>query len=191
MSHSFTSFLISWLLNPRRVGAIAPSGRALAELITSEISRASAPVLELGPGTGIFTYSLLKRGLQQKDLTLVEYGSDFVRRLQLQFPGARVLWMDAARLNSVDLMGHNTCGAVVSGLPLLAMPGKKISAILGSVFELIREDGALYQFTYGPRCPVSDELLEEHRLEAELLGRVMRNLPPASVYRLRRRASDA
>src|SRR2546427_320625 len=45
--------------NPRSVGAIAPSGANLASLITSEITAASGPVLELGPGTGVFTEALL------------------------------------------------------------------------------------------------------------------------------------
>ena len=54
-------FLRSWVGNPLRVGAIAPSGVSLAQLITSEISEESGPVLELGAGTGVFTRALLAR----------------------------------------------------------------------------------------------------------------------------------
>jgi phospholipid N-methyltransferase len=63
------------------VAAILPSGRALASLITKDISAATGPVLELGPGTGVFTQALLARGVRQQDLTLIEYGSDFARLL--------------------------------------------------------------------------------------------------------------
>ena len=85
---------------PRNVGAIAPSGPNLANLITSEITAASGPVLELGPGTGVFTEALLARGVRESDLTLIEYGSDFMRLLQARFPRARVLWMDASWMAS-------------------------------------------------------------------------------------------
>ena len=104
MPNDFLSFFLSWMSAPRRVGAIAPSGAALADLITREITASTGPVLELGPGTGAFTYKLLKRGVRQQDLTLIEYGSDFMKLLQMRFPNARVL---------VD-----GCGAAGNGAPL-------------------------------------------------------------------------
>ena len=55
MPNDFLSFFLSWMSAPRRVGAIAPSGAALADLITREITASTGPVLELGPGTGAFT----------------------------------------------------------------------------------------------------------------------------------------
>ena len=84
MAHDLLSFFTAWMAAPGRVGAIAPSGAALAELITRDINANTGPVLELGPGTGAFTYQLLKRGVRQQDLTLIEYGSDFMRLLQLR-----------------------------------------------------------------------------------------------------------
>jgi phosphatidylethanolamine/phosphatidyl-N-methylethanolamine N-methyltransferase len=188
MSHHLTSFFLSWLSNPRRVGAIAPSSDALAELITREITPSSGPVIELGPGTGVFTYKLLQKGIRQQDLTLIEYGSDFVRILQLRFPGARVLWMDAGRLGAMKLAEDGSVGSVVSGLPLLIMPPKKIVSILSGAFRYIRPNGAFYQFTYGPRCPVPRPILDRLGLKAVMLDRTMHNLPPAAVYRLTRRA---
>ena len=97
---------------PRTVGAIAPSGTGLANLITSEITAATGPVLELGPGTGVFTEALLARGVKENDLTLIEYGSDFMRLLQARFPRARVLWMDAAWMGSYHLF-EQPVGAIV------------------------------------------------------------------------------
>ena len=72
---------------PGLVGAIAPSGAALARLITSEIGCGSGHVVEFGPGTGVFTRALLDQGMREKDLTLVEYRSDFAKLLQERFPG--------------------------------------------------------------------------------------------------------
>lgn len=188
MSRDFASFFLSWLSSPRRVGAIAPSSEMLAELITKEITPSSGPVIELGPGTGVFTYKLIEKGIPQQDLTLVEYGSDFARLLQIRFPGARVLWMDASRLGTARITEEGSVGCVVSGLPLLTMSPRKTVAILSGAFRYLRPNGVFYQFTYGPRFPVSRPILDRLGLKATLLDRTIRNLPPASVYRLTRRA---
>lgn len=180
-------FFQAWLKNPLRVAAIAPSSRSLANLITSEISHNTGPVIELGPGTGAFTRALIARGVRQEDLALIEFGSEFAAALHFHYPRARTLWMDAARLRAVDLFDGRAAGAVVSGLPLLSMPPRKVIAILTGVFRKMEPDGALYQFTYGPRCPVSLRLLDHLGLEAERIGGTLANLPPAAVYRIRRR----
>jgi phosphatidylethanolamine/phosphatidyl-N-methylethanolamine N-methyltransferase len=173
--------------NPGGVGAIAPSGSGLADLITSEITPATGPVIELGPGTGVFTEALLARGVRESDLTLIEYGSDFMRLLQLRFPRARVLWIDAAWVGSHNLFEGRTVGAVVSGLPLLNMTPRKVIAILTGAFRNLRAGGAFYQFSYGMWCPVPRAILDRLGLKATCVGRVLRNVPPASVYRITRR----
>lgn len=180
-------FFCAWLSAPVRIGALMPSSSVLADAITAEISPATAPVIELGPGTGVFTRALLARGIPEDRLALVEYGSDFIPLLQFRFPRARTLWMDAARLKDVELFGGARAGAVVSGLPLLSMSPKKVIAILEASFAHLRPDGAFYQFTYGPRCPVPRALLDRLGLKATRIGWAFANVPPAAVYRIRRR----
>ena len=180
-------FLRSWIANPLRVAAVAPSGGSLSRLMTMEISSRDGPVLELGPGTGAFTRSLLERGVDEGDLTLVEYGSDFARLLEFRFPRARILWMDASKLASHELFKEANVGAVVSGLPLLSMPPRKVIAILSGASTCIRPNGAFYQFTYGPRCPVPRTILDRLGLKARRIGGTVRSIPPAAVYRITRR----
>jgi phospholipid N-methyltransferase len=180
-------FLRSWSCDPLRVGAIAPSGPALAAMMTAEVSAASAPVIELGPGTGVFTRALLARGVDERDITLVEYGSDFVRLLHGRFPQARLLQIDAAKLNPRDFSGEQAAGVVISGLPLLSMSTRKVMAILTGAFACLRDGGAFYQFTYGPRCPVRRPLLDRMGLKAVRVGHALTNIPPATVYRITRR----
>lgn len=177
-------FFRSWVANPLKVSAVAPSGKSLARLMTGEITPGTGPVLELGPGTGVFTQALLARGLEEHDLTLVEFGADFAHMLGARFPRTRVLRMDATELAQSQLFDGATVGAVVSGLPLLSMSSDSVEAILAGSFGYMRSDGAFYQFTYGPRCPVSRPMLERLGLEASLVGRTVRNIPPASVYRV-------
>ncbi|MCK1385836.1 rRNA adenine N-6-methyltransferase family protein [Bradyrhizobium sp. 21] len=182
-------FFRAWIRDPLRVAAVAPSGPAASALMAQEITAETGPVIELGPGTGAFTRALLDRGVRQQDLTLVEYGSDFIPLLQRRFPGARVLWMDAAWLHKEKLFEGAPVGAVVSGLGLLTMPPEKVLSILGGAFFYLRPDGAFYQITYGPRCPVADAILDHLGLQASCIGQTFRNLPPASVFRISRRQS--
>ena len=186
MTNAFT-FFRALIADPRRVAAIAPSSPALASAITAEITAVSAPVIELGPGTGVFTRALLARGVPEDKLALVEYGRDFARMLRSRYPRAHVLRMDAARLRSVELFGGEGVGAVVSGLPLLSMPANEVIAILDGAFAHLRQDAAFYQFTYGPRCPVRRSILERLGLKAVRIGGALANMPPASVYRILRR----
>lgn len=182
----FSRFFRAWVTNPLRVAAVAPSSGALARVMTREISPAHGPVLELGPGTGVFTRALLARGVAESDLTLIEFGADFARMLERRFPRARILSMDAAHLARYALYQGNPVGAAVSGLPLLSMPSDKVADIVAGAFHYLRPDGAFYQFTYGPRCPVPRAVLSDLGLEAKRIGGALWNLPPAAVYRITR-----
>jgi phosphatidylethanolamine/phosphatidyl-N-methylethanolamine N-methyltransferase len=180
-------FISHWLSDPKRIGALAPSGTALAKLITAEISSRTAPVIELGPGTGVFTRALLQAGIAPRQLALIEYLPDFAAKLQEQFPQAQIVAMDAAKLGSVELFGHGEAGAVISGLPLLSMPARKVLAIIQGAFVHLRPSGALYQFTYVPRCPIHKRILDRLGLKAEHCGTAVVNFPPAFVYRIVRK----
>lgn len=179
-------FLRSWRAAPLRVAAITPSGPALAALITSEIDLRHAPVLELGAGTGVFTRARIARGLAPEDLALVELDDTFADLLRARFPAAQVLQMSAARLRGLPLFGGRKAGAAISGLGLLSMSPRTVMAILSGTFAHLRPGAALYQFTYGPRCPVPRPVLDRLGLEARRIGGTLRNLPPASVYRIGR-----
>lgn len=182
-----TRFFRSWISDPLRVAAVAPSSEFLARLITRDIEASHAPVLELGPGTGVFTNALLDRGVHEEELTLVEYGPEFATLLQHRFPQARVLRANAAKLSSLKLFPDAPVGAVVSGLPLLSMPPRTVIAILTGAFTYLRPHGSFYQFTYGPRCPVARPILDRLGLKAQRIGGTVCNLPPAAVYRISRR----
>ena len=172
------------MANPLKVSAVAPSGQSLARLMTAEISPDDGPVLELGPGTGVFTKALLARGVAEDDLTLVEFGADFAHMLGARFPRTRVVRMDATQLAESALYDGAPVGAVVSGLPLLSMSARSIEQILAGAFGYMREGGAFYQFTYRPMCPVPRPVLDRLGLKATLVGRTVRNIPPAAVYRV-------
>ncbi|NZD50000.1 class I SAM-dependent methyltransferase [Rhizobium leguminosarum] len=179
-------FLLAWLRAPLRIASITPSGPHLAGLMTKEISTLTGPVLELGPGTGVFTAALLERGIAERDLTLIEYERDFATLLQDRFPDARVLQLDVREMWKTAL-SRSFFGGIVSGLPLLAMRPDDVQALIEGCFSNLRPHGALYQFTYGPKCPVPVEILDSLGLVSKRIGWTLRNIPPAAVYRISRR----
>ncbi len=181
----------SWVSHPLRIGAITPSSRRLARLITSEITPRSAPVLELGPGTGVLTQSLLTRGLSQDQLILVESDPRFVRLLEQDFPDAWIVQLDAARLSHISIVDGEPVGAVISGLPLLSMSMRSRIAVLQFAFRHLRPGASFYQFTYGLRCPVPRPVLERLGLKAKCMGSTFLNAPPAGVYRIRTRRKSS
>lgn len=181
-------FLREWVRSPLRVAAIAPSSRALARLITRDLSSRTGVVLELGPGTGAFTRAMLDRGVSEKDLALVEYSAEFAQLLKSRYPQARVFRCDAADLATGALFSPPEAGAIVCGLGLLSMSEAKVRDIMRGALRHLRPDGAFYLFTYGAKCPVPARILAVLGLSATRVGKIWLNLPPASVYRITRKS---
>jgi phospholipid N-methyltransferase len=181
------TFARAWAAEPCRIGAILPSGDALSALITSEIGPDSGDILELGPGTGVFTEALLGRGVRQEKLTLIESSPTFAQLLNLRFPKARVVAMDAQELDTERLFEGRPLGAIISGLPLLSLAARSVERILAGAFAYARPSASLFQFSYSPLCPVPYSILERQGLQATRVGWTLRNVPPASVYRISRR----
>lgn len=179
-------FFRAWSRKPLRVASVVPSGRSLGRLITQELDGDCGIVIELGPGTGVFTRAIIARGVAEQNLVLVEMGREFASMLSRRFPRATVLEADAAELGSFGIRGP--VGAVVSGLPLLSMPTNQVEAIMSGAFRHLVPGGSFYQFTYRLRCPISPKILRLLGLEAKLIGRVLLNFPPASVYRISRKS---
>ena len=182
------AFFGSLLRRPMRVAAVVPSSKPLARLITDQIDPDGGPVLELGAGTGAFTAELLAKGVPADRIHAVELDRRMARRLSARFPNVQVTVANAAQLSREGLALPEDFAAAVSGLPVLAMSVPDQMRILTGVFRHLRQGGAFYQFTYGPMCPFPALMLARLGLRAQRVGSVMRNLPPASVYRLARRA---
>ena len=166
------------------MGAVAPSGRALARLIATGVTSA-ATVLELGAGTGSLTEALLAKGVQPSNLYLVERDPELAAVLRKRFVGCHVFAADALALNR-ELPPGLTYDFVISGLPLLLFSAEQRFELLRQIVALLRPNGCYQQFTYGGRCPIDRETRRKLQVDSLLLGIAALNLPPAFVYRLTR-----
>lgn len=182
-------FLSQWLRAPLRMGALVPSGGALARTLALQaLPSRDGPVLELGAGTGVVTRALLARGIAPQRLVLVERDPVFCRLLRQRFPSVRVVQTDARRLvQSLATLGIHEAATIISGLPLLSLPFTTQHQVLRQSFRLLVPNGTFVQFTYGLASPVHPALLRRLELVGRPVARVLLNLPPAVVWRYTQR----
>lgn len=172
-------FIASWLQHPLKVGAVSPSGRALARALAAEVDPSvPGPVIELGPGTGPVTEALVARGVAPERLVLVEYDPDFCAILRRKFPGALVVEGDAYALGET-LAGllKEPAAAVISSLPLMTRPLTVRMRLLNAAMRLLRPGAPYVQFTYAMAAPIPSR---RYRITAS--PRIWKNLPPARVW---------
>src|SRR6476661_2336417 len=92
-------FIRTWIEKPLSLGAVTPSGRALARTMATYVDPSRpGPVIELGPGTGPVTEALLAQGIESSRLMLIEFDPTFCRLLRARYPDATVVQGDAYAL---------------------------------------------------------------------------------------------
>jgi phosphatidylethanolamine/phosphatidyl-N-methylethanolamine N-methyltransferase len=180
-----TRFLRSWIERPLVTGAVTPSGRMLARTMASYVDpRVPGPVVELGPGTGPVTDALIRRGVAQDRLVLVEYNPDFCRLLKRRFPKATIVQGDAYDLrDSLDGVIAEPAAATVSSLPLFTKPSEKRLELLAAAHDAMHPGAPFIQFTYAVVPPIPPR---SERYTASPSNRVWLNFPPARVWVYRR-----
>lgn len=175
----------------RTTGAIAPSGRRLARAMVDAVGPVpdGSVIIELGPGTGVFTRELVKRFPQAK-VVAVEINEVFAARLALAAPGATVVTGCAASLDAhlaALNLSPNDVVAVVSGLPLLSLPGDLPRQVLGAVAGVLGPGRRYIQFTYSERAWRRFDVSQFRRHPRR---RVWWNIPPAVVLPFTREESS-
>lgn len=188
-------FFRQWLKNPLGIAAFSPSGRQLARQMIAELPAHASRVVELGGGTGVFTRAMLEHGIAARNLLVLELNDEFYRHLRHQFPQAHVVHGNATELKALaerdGFLGDGLADAAISGLGLLSMSRTLQRAILEAAFSVLKPNGRLIQFTYGPSSPVPRELLTELGLQVRRGGFAWWNVPPAAVYVYTRNRSEA
>jgi phosphatidylethanolamine/phosphatidyl-N-methylethanolamine N-methyltransferase len=177
-----TLFLQEWLANPKRTGSVVPSSKRLAAAMARWLpANRDSFVLELGPGTGIVTEALLKRGLREEKLVAIEHNPRLARLLRKRFPRANIITGDAWQLDEL-LRNHRepieSVGAVISSLPLLNFSEEQAEALAQKIRAVLEPQGSWVQYSYQIR-KVRPRGASSFRLHASKI--VWLNLPPARV----------
>ena len=171
-----------WLRSPLGIGAVLPSGAAVAATMAGELNL-SLPgiVLELGGGTGSLTHGLLAAGCPPERLISVEREPGLAALLRRRFPAIRVIEGDVAALD--DLLAAcraKRLAGVVSSLPIKWFPIANQRAVIGACFDRLDDGGPFLQLTNALVSPLPVSRLG---LGGRQVARVWTHFPPVQIWR--------
>lgn len=177
-------FLKQYLLAPLGIGSVTPSSRKLAQFMIKNMElQPGDTVVELGPGTGVFTRELLFQGVNPANLILIEFNAQFVGFLKAEFPKVNILQGDAGELPQIlKDFGRPTTNKIISGIPLRSMKPAQRDQIAKAMAGVLVPGGKLVQFSYFPAAPVPNAVAADVGLAGHRAGLVLRNVPPAFVW---------
>ncbi len=164
-------------------GAFLPSTKFLAKRMIDKMK--GKVIIELGPGTGIFTEEILrllpKDGLLisiEKNKVFADYLSDKIKDKRFKLYNG-----DACNMSLyLEENGYQKVDYIVSGLPLGHFSREVNGKILSEAKKCLSNDGMFVQFEYLLAGYKSiKKVFPEVSISFELL-----NLPPAFVMRCRK-----
>ena len=181
MKRDLMPFWQALLRDPRRIGAIAPAGRALCSAMVREVlGRPPGLVIELGAGTGAITRGLLEARAQMSCLIAFEKAPELAACLQKKFPGLTIHPGCASAVGQLQLPGENTL-TLVSSLPFRSLPSGDRHRLSDAIAKLSAATPhfRLIQYSYFGKLPFpspADHLAWRRK------HTVIRNLPPATLW---------
>jgi phosphatidylethanolamine/phosphatidyl-N-methylethanolamine N-methyltransferase len=186
-------FLKEAILAPHTTGAIAPSSRHLARVIVEKAGVPDATrILEIGPGTGIFTRRILDTKKRGAHFVAIERNPNFATDLKSKFPHARIVEGCATELR-IHASAHefHEADSIVSGLPWTIFDPKLQHTILSGIHDVLGKGGTFATFAYFgshwmPGGQNFKNLLRSVFPNTRTSSVVLRNLPPAFVYYCRK-----
>lgn len=175
-------FLKTFFKERKQVGALAPSSRFLVKKMCDKIDFGTARnIVELGPGTGVFTEEILKRAHADCRIFVIELNEEFYTILKKRFNDPRIVLLRESADN-IDriLADHNVeqADAILSSLPLAVIPDQIRKKIIIKAYDALKQGGIYVQYQYS----LNAKKLIEMKFGKLKMGFVAINIPPAFVY---------
>lgn len=176
------NFLKTFFKERKQVGALAPSSRFLVKKMCDKIDFKNATnIVELGPGTGVFTDELLKRASKDCRIFVIELNKEFYDFLLKKFTDPRIILLRESADNIDSILashGVEKADAILSSLPLTVIPDQIRKRIIIKSYEALKEGGVYVQYQYS----LNAKKLIEKKFGKLQMGFVAINIPPAFVY---------
>lgn len=185
---SLWTFFREFARDPVQLGAIAPSGEALAKrMIAAADLRPGQVIVELGAGTGPMTAEIL-RVRPEGPFVALEPNPALAELLAARFPTIRVEMRYAQQLRAIlTEMGHDRADRIVSSLPWAIWSDALQNEVFSAILDVLAEDGVMVTFAYvhASMLPAARRLkaaLENRFTRVERTPIAWKNLPPAFVF---------
>ena len=164
------------------VGSMIPSSRFLAAKMLNHIPINDAKVVvELGPGTGVFTEKILEKISEHTQLIVIELNDDFFNTLneKLNHPNLHLKHDSANQLGMyLKEIGVEKADLIISSLPLANIPSDMRKEIIETAKNCLTDNGKFVQFQYSLQ---SLKTLKRNFRSVKVDFTAF-NFPPAFVY---------
>jgi len=171
-----------FLATPGMIGSITPSSPALAKAMTRQIGQGVA-VFEIGAGTGVITRCIQKTALSGP---LVIFEQDHLMAEHLRHRSGQAKVVEGFFHDTVGGLGEIPDPLVIlSSVPFKSLPEGLHANTVDAICHILlaSPNRRLIQYTYFNRPPF---IAQDRNLHWRRLTRVWANLPPATVWELRR-----
>jgi len=188
------SFLAAYIRNPKQVGALLPSSSHLArKMIRASGIEHARTVVEYGPGTGAFSGHIAAALPKGAKYFAIELSESLTALFKDRHPSLRIhnaSVTDLPRLLRLEgIPPTNSVDIVFSGLPWASFPEKLQRQLLAATTRALRPGGVMLTFCYfgldslTPGGKRLKKLLPHYFARVDKTDLVLRNFPPAFVYR--------
>lgn len=161
---------------------MTPSSRYLAKKMLASIDFQQATVIiELGPGTGVFTRKIIEKMRPDALFLVFELNDSFISLLQKKITDTRVhLIHDSAEKMHEYLLknGVEKADAIISSLPLANFPETLKVRLLQESYAVLNENGRFIQFQYSLNAKKSIKAI----FPTVSIAFTAANFPPAFIY---------
>lgn len=176
------NFIKEFIKDPKFIGAIAPSGKELANKMIEDIDFKNCKcIVEYGPGTGVFTEKIMARKNEETLFLVFETNYEFFRNLNDTYghkKNVKIINDSAENVKFyLDEFNINKVDYIVSGLPFTSLPKEVSKGILKASIEVLNDDGYLITFQYSlAKKKFFNDYFNDMKIKRSLI-----NLPPAYV----------
>ncbi|HCE45099.1 MAG TPA: methyltransferase [Lentisphaeria bacterium] len=185
--------LKEFVRDPVGIGTVLPSSRYLAREMTSEIGLERAEtVVEIGPGSGVFTSQILKMITSKAKFFVVELNPRIHEHLSEKYPNVKIYNESAENLPElIKKEKMNSVDVVVSSLPWVSFPPELQDKLMDAIYKTMTKGGrfSTYGYIHGkimPRGHSIKKLLKSKFHTVDTSEIVWQNLPPAFVYKCKK-----
>ena len=179
---SKSSFLKQFFKQKKMVGSIAPSSRFLADKMLNHLPIKEAKfIVELGPGTGVFTKKIIEKMAEDAILLVFELNDNFFNLLKSSINDKRVILIhDSAEKIDEYLKINNLHEAdtVISSLPLANFPVELRDSIVSKSHQVLSNSGKFIQFQYS----IQSKKILKLTYSSVSISFTPLNFPPAFIY---------